>query len=245
MRRCRKLRNGSGWATPRQNQCAGRMHSHGTRHARNAVVLDRRRHQLRPDLRQPALGLYLDCGCRAARMDARGEAQLHRRAYLAVWEVWSNRVRMRVTGTSDFAKRFANKLAPVNHDIHWVMSGQHWSVKVKKMPPGKFHQSEVLWNQHIIRLGSNDFRLTTIGSGASKRRYSVVAHEHGHSAGNTWALKRGDEYPKPGQKPGPHVNNAHSIMHTGDQLYARHFRTLIDHLNQTIPNTSFGVGAIK
>lgn len=169
----------------------------------------------------------------------------HRRSDLAVWEVWSNRVRMRVSGASDFARRFAAGLVPVNHDIDWVLSGEHWDVHVKKVPVSQFHQSEVLWNQRIVRLGSNDFQFTNLGRGVHRRRYSVVAHEHGHSAGNTGVLRRGDEYPKPGRPPSPHVNNRRSVMHTGDQLHARHFVTLIEHLNQMIPDTRFSVGAIK
>lgn len=169
----------------------------------------------------------------------------HRRVDLAVWAVWSNRARLAVSGTSDFAKRFAKTGAPVNMDAQWVKSGQHWTVFVTKVPDGVFYPSQVFWNSKRIQLGSRDYAPVTRVIDGKTRKQRTGPHEFGHAFGNTGVLKRGDEYPKPNAKPSPHVADDQSIMHVGEQLRVRHFQTLIEELNQMIPDTKFKVASLK
>lgn len=53
-----------------------------------------------------------------------------------IWGTWSNRVRMRVSGATDFSRRFSAAGVPINFDIRWVTGPGHWDVTVRKMPAG-------------------------------------------------------------------------------------------------------------
>ena len=68
----------------------------------------------------------------------------------------------------------------------------------------------------------------------------LIAHEFGHAAGNTVTLGRGDEY-RAGHA---HFGDQGSIMHSGNQLRSRHFRTILDVMNGMIPDTRFSVGSV-
>jgi hypothetical protein len=87
----------------------------------------------------------------------------------------------------------------------WVLTGQHWTVNVTKVPEEKFYPSQVFWAQRAIQLGSHDYSAVQRTVGGNKRLQRTVAHEFGHAAGNTAVLKRGDEYPKMKGPPSPHV----------------------------------------
>lgn len=167
--------------------------------------------------------------------------EFHNRSDQAIWAIWSNRARLPVSGTSEFAKRFAKRGVPINLDVRWVLAGQHWSVKVTKVPTADFYPSQIFWNTRIVDLGSNDFRPRHFSNFKTPRTQFTVAHEFGHALGNTWVLKRGDEY-KGGS---PHSKDYRSIMHTGSELRRRHFRTIIEQLNTMIPNTTFSLAAVS
>lgn len=174
------------------------------------------------------------------------QRRFHTLADRSVWATWSNRARLAVTGSSDFAQRFATRRCPVNLDISWVLSNHHWEVTVTKIPAGQFHPSEVFWNDRRIALGSRDYenQQRTSPTGVV-REQPTVAHEFGHSFGNTGVLRRGDEYPKTSGPRSPHIADETSIMNIGSELRVRHFRHLIDDLNQMIPNTRFAVATLR
>jgi hypothetical protein len=155
----------------------------------------------------------------------------HRRADLMVWNIWSNRAVFSVTGNSDFAKRFSGKNLPVNFDVNWVLADAHWVVYAIKVPAGDLtHNTRVEWATKEIFLCTEDFSTTSHSGG-------VIAHEFGHSMGNTYVLNRGDEY-----KPiSPHHGDSTSVMNVGKVLRTRHFRTMIEEMNLMIPNTTFSV----
>lgn len=173
------------------------------------------------------------------------QRDFHRRVDLAVWAVWSNRAAMAVSGASPFAERFARRALPVNMDVSWVTAGQHWTVFVFKVPPGWFHRSHILWNEKRIELGSRDYEPVVRIVNGRKRLQRTAAHEAGHAFGNTGALRRGDEYPKDRGRPSPHVGDDESIMHVGEALRARHFRTIVEELNQMIPDTRFQLASLS
>jgi len=53
-----------------------------------------------------------------------------------IWRNWSKHVRLRVTGTTPFARRFAASGVPINFDIRWVLRPGHYGVIVRKLAPG-------------------------------------------------------------------------------------------------------------
>jgi hypothetical protein len=57
------------------------------------------------------------------------KTRFHTRADEAIWAAWSNRARLGVAGTSDFARRFRASGVPIAIDIRRVSANQHWSVR--------------------------------------------------------------------------------------------------------------------
>jgi hypothetical protein len=168
----------------------------------------------------------------------------HTRADRAIWDAWSNRVRLDVEGRSLVARSFSRSGMTLNLDIERVTSNEHWNVTVWKIAPGAYQQSEVFWTSRRITLDINDFieRELCHGSGAARTctRQVPVAHEFGHAAGNTAVLDRGDEY----GESSTHRLDRDSILNSGRQLRLRHFRTIIDELNTMIPDCNFAVRSL-
>ena len=166
----------------------------------------------------------------------------HDRADRNIWAAWSNRVRFNVSGNSNFAKRFHQTGVPINLDIRWVTSNEHWNVTVWKIPKDQLRISNIDWNSRQIELDTNDFTTRIFNHGASQpaTRQVPVAHEFGHTLGNTAVLSRGDEY----RSTSPNVNDHASIMHNGSQLRARHFTTIIEEMNTMIPDCTFSVKSV-
>lgn len=163
----------------------------------------------------------------------------HNTADRAIWATWSNRCKMGARGGSSFARRFSGRPLPINLDIRWVLTDHHWYVTVKKIPPGAFETSSVQWAARTITLDSNDIRERQFDNGAGQPRTTQipVAHEFGHAAGNTATLNRGDEY----RNGHTHEDDLRSVMNVGHGLRRRHFDTIIEELNQMIPDTTFFV----
>ncbi|QQS12181.1 MAG: hypothetical protein IPK81_22150 [Rhodospirillales bacterium] len=167
----------------------------------------------------------------------------HNNADRAIWAAWSNRAKLRATGTSGYARRFAGRDITINLDIRWVTANGHWSVTVTKIPPNQFATSSVLWPQRKITLDSNDTNVRTFvhGAGTPNTTQMPVAHEFGHAIGNSIHIgHEGDEYVD-GKA---HQADKTSIMNVGRSLRVRHFETIIDELNTMIPDTTFSVRAV-
>jgi hypothetical protein len=107
-------------------------------------------------------------------------------------------------------------------------------VFVTKVPDGFMgHPSRIEWTQRTIHLCTEDFETNRHAGG-------IVAHEFGHSAGNTGVLGRGDEY----RPTSPHHADSGSVMNTGRALRERHFRTLVEEMNRMIPDAVFSVRSV-
>ena len=96
------------------------------------------------------------------------------------------------------------------------------------------HPTRVEYNARKIFLCTEDFETTRHAGG-------IVAHEFGHSMGNTGVLKRGDEY----RQTSPHHGDTQSVLNVGDQLRTRHFRTVVEEMNQMIPETRWRVRQLQ
>lgn len=120
--------------------------------------------------------------------------------------------------------------------------GHHWHVNVRKIALDAFKVSSVNWTTRNVNLDTNDFqkRVFTHATPPRRTKQVAVAHEFGHTVGNTAVLGRGDEY-KLGHV---HHSDQASIMHSGSQLRARHFRTILDEMNQMIPGCTFTVHSV-
>jgi hypothetical protein len=151
-----------------------------------------------------------------------------------IWGTWSNRVRLRVSGTSDFAKKFAAAGVPINFDIHWVSGVSHWNVTVRKMPAGSDPTtfiSNVSFATRTINLDTADLDpyAAANAAGQSTGKFYAGPHEFGH------AIDAGDEY----NAGSPDLADTSSIMNVGRFIRPRHLQRIVDTLNTMIPNTTF------
>lgn len=167
----------------------------------------------------------------------------HNRCDQSIWRAWSYRVKLAVTGNSGLARRFRITPISINLDIRWVTANPHWTVTVTKIAPGSFQVSEVGWTNRTISLDSEDFKAVQKcdNTGAACRSQIPVAHEFGHAAGNTAVLDRGDEY----RAASPHVGDYDSALNIGTTVRSRHFTTILEEMNQMIPNTTFSVHSVR
>ena len=165
----------------------------------------------------------------------------HKKVDQQIWASWSNRVKLSVSGTSSFARKFSRTKLPVNLDVRWVLKDPHWDVTVWKVPDNATDRAEVFWTARKITLFSTDLAPSRVCTSASpavcKSGFQTVPHEFGHAAGNTGVLSRGDEY----NAGSPHLADTDSILNIGRKLRARHFTTLLEEMNKMIPNTTFAV----
>lgn len=155
--------------------------------------------------------------------------RFHTRADKMIWGVWSNQVSLAATGAGALAAGLNNKRIPVSFDIEWALNGGHWTVEVRKVPVGFMgHPTRVEWTARRILLCTEDFEKNRHAGG-------IVAHEFGHSMGNTGVLRRGDEY----RSTSPHYADKASVINVGRQLRNRHFQTMLEEVNQMVPGVHF------
>jgi hypothetical protein len=151
-----------------------------------------------------------------------------------VWGTWSNRVRLQVTGANDFSHRFARAGVGLNFDIRWVTSVAHWSVTVRKMPPGSgrtTYRSNVTFATRRIELDSADLAAggAANDAGASTPRFRSPPHEFGHT------LSLPDEY----GTGSPDLADSGSIMNIGREIRPRHLALIVTELNKMMPGVTF------
>jgi hypothetical protein len=165
----------------------------------------------------------------------------HNRIDRAIWGVWSNNVRLGVSGTSAFAKQFRNTGVPVNFDIRWdIKLPAHWQVKVWKMAPGTDpafpHRSFVDPPRNIIELNTADLRPNSAGNaaGANTTKFVTPPHEFGHTIGPGGIVLQ-DEY----NAGHPNLGDSQSIMNIGNKIRRRHLVDVVKILNRLMPGTTF------
>jgi hypothetical protein len=170
----------------------------------------------------------------------------HSRIDNQIWGAWSNRIKLGVTGTSDFAKRFKGKKIPVNFDVRWdIKPPSHWTVTVWKMPPGATptgtHRSFVDHANHKIELNTADIAPRGAGNdaGASTSKFITSPHEYGHTLGPPTSFP-GDEY----TTGATNLADTNSMMNIGQQLRRRHLVEIIKVLNKLIPGTTFNANGL-
>ena len=164
-----------------------------------------------------------------------------------IWKTWNYRYKVKVKGTSDFAKKHRNTLFTINFDIQWVLNSEHWKVNVIKILPGSDSPtSGTNWQDRVMYLDTKDTISTYTGKVNGKSYYQLpVAHEFGHAIGNSyWALQgsksvHGDEYSSDSRVNGGFSLDYASIMNIGNGLRNRHIDYILKELNTMLLNTIF------
>ncbi|MBC8155170.1 MAG: hypothetical protein H7Z72_19950 [Bacteroidetes bacterium] len=156
-----------------------------------------------------------------------------------IWQIWSQRYIVRVRGTSDFAKKYAELKFVVSMDVKWVLVYPHWTVQLTKLrKSATFFQSYVDWTNRLIALDTLDSVLTKKAGGSATLKQYGVTHEFGHTMGNIpglYAGAHGDEYENSSQ----YFTDKRSIMNIGNEIRQRHIDYLLKELNMLHPNTEF------
>ena len=165
----------------------------------------------------------------------------HKHVDRQIWASWSNKVKLGVSGTSAFARRFARSQLPINLDVRWVLKDEQWDVTAWKVPDSEMPHNTVTWSTRKIVLHTSKLKAYTACNDATPKVCSVgfrsVPHEFGHAIGNVSDLGRGDEY----VSTSPNLADADSILNIGKQLRQRHFTSILEELNKMIQNTTFTV----
>ena len=161
----------------------------------------------------------------------------HQKADSLIWTKWGSKLIIKTKGDSAFAKKHFSSGFILKFDIKWVISGEHWTVNVKKIALGDFNPSSVNWPNRTIDLDTEDTKKLLRDRGGKKFRQYPVAHEFGHAIGDhSWVPRmQSDEYP-----PGSINELDHrSMMNVGTNLRKRHINFILRHLKNMVPNTIF------
>lgn len=159
----------------------------------------------------------------------------HTQVDKTIWRVWSNKIKFRVSGTNDFAKKHMGKGIPINFDIKWVVKETpHWKVAVLKLPAGSTpttHISFVDFTKLEIELDTADFAsyCPTNDAGVTVCGFEAIPHEFVHTLDNP------DEY----TSGSPHLPDTNSLANIGSEIRARHLALITTELNKMMPGVTF------
>jgi hypothetical protein len=167
----------------------------------------------------------------------------HNQCDRQIWASWSNRVRFNVTGTHEFARRYAASGVSINFDIRWVLSNGHWNVTAWKLPTSERMVSNVDFPSRRITLDTNDFAARSACTSSTpqvcRTGFRTVPHEFGHAFGDADTLNP-DEY----NTGSPNLPDADSIMNVGRRLRERHIAGIVRELNTMLRGCTFSVRSI-
>jgi len=159
----------------------------------------------------------------------------------AVWQWWSHKFKLNVTGSDEYAEKFKGKQLPLNFDVRWVTHGEHYKVIASKgrAPSGKGKGDRVDLATRKIYLFANSadmqhrYRLKS-GATSSKPQtlHIPTAHEFGHAIGY-----HEDEYDHASYN----CEDVNSMMNAGWELRGRHIKSVMDKLNDILPDTHFSI----
>lgn len=164
--------------------------------------------------------------------------RFHNTADRQIWGTWSGRVRLRTSGTHHLAT--PPRDLRVSFDIRWVLRAGHWTVNVRKVPPGTDSpRSWVDFAAQTIHLDNLDGVPHAVGNDASQSRdgFYTIPHELGH----TLPSRGGSATPIPDEYNAGHAHLADtdSLMNIGRNVRGRHVQALIDELNGMLPDLQF------
>ena len=150
-----------------------------------------------------------------------------------IWKIWSNKVKIRVTGGCALAKRFPHGL-PINFDVRWVLKPGHWTVNARKLLPGGQYRSNVVYGARTINLDSEDLKAHSVqnSAGVKRNNFLTVPHEFGHTVDTD---VNPDEY----NAGSPNFGDTISIMNIGNEVRSRHIAQILTELGKLVPGCNF------
>ena len=172
------------------------------------------------------------------------KSQFHSDVNEAIDFAWSSRVTLematnaQIKGPNSWTLEFG---------IKWVSGEEHWRVNVRKVSPGTIMRSSVVWKKQTIYLDTEDvvFRIRNkkVPSSTERKQHMQlpVAHELGHTIGNTSHKHKGDEY----KQPSAHKSDHNSMMNIGGEIRKRHVGEILEELNKIYSNVTWKVKAIS
>jgi len=179
-----------------------------------------------------------------------------------IWARWSNHIKLRVSGTTPFARRFAASGVAINFDIRWVLRPGHYAVTVRKMPPGSTPTtfiSFVDFGARRIELDSADltgYRVANEAGNSAPDPFFAGPHEFGHTLDNpdeynavSTAMAQSDFSSIPSAlssmarlgRAMALLADTNSIENVGRQVRPRHLHLIIDALNALTPGVTWAM----
>lgn len=146
----------------------------------------------------------------------------------------SAHLKVTVSGSGDFAKRFFGKDLFINFDVVISVTRPHYNVTVRKMLPGRQNAFRSNVTGIWLNLAKTDIEKVSVAQigpgGATSNDFYTTPHEFGHTVGYDT-----DEY----QRFAARRSDVQSIMNIGKQIRPRHFAFIIQQLNAMFPRTTF------
>ncbi|MEJ7732523.1 MAG: hypothetical protein WKG00_25370 [Polyangiaceae bacterium] len=163
----------------------------------------------------------------------------HRTADRQIWGTWSGRMRLTARGDHELVRATGGHLPPISFDVQWVLAPGHWTVHVRKLPPGSDPTtfiSYVDFTRREVHLDSADVSSYQPSNAAGQRRtFYALPHEFGHTMPQTAGVPNQDEY----GAGSAHLGDTDSILNIGRQVRARHLAMLIAELDTMVPGVTF------
>jgi hypothetical protein len=172
---------------------------------------------------------HVEAGARAWTLSER--RLFHHTADAHIWGRWSDRLRVRPSGTHPLAH--AHRNLPVEFDIRWVLRGGQWTVHVTKIHPGGASpRSYVDFPARTIHLDTLDVVPHGVVNDAHQSRphFYTIPHEFGH----TLPERGGSAAPIDDEYNAGHafLADTDSLMNIGNHVRSRHIQAVVDELNQ-------------
>ena len=155
-----------------------------------------------------------------------------------IWSCWSKHTRLRVAGSTPFARRFAASGVPISFDIRWVLRPGHYGVIVRKMPSGSTPDdfiSSVDFGARRIELDCADLTPYNPANEADDNNTATTAPTQ-RDAGSTVstvtsAVRLGRTVAL--------LVDTNRIENVGRQVRPRHLHLIIDALNALTPGATW------
>jgi hypothetical protein len=153
--------------------------------------------------------------------NASDKALLHNTFERQIMSAWSQRLKFKITGNGEFAKKYQATGLDLDFDIKRMVGGRkHWKVRVWKLPPNVPETSK-LYQEAWPMVKPNGYII--LNDKSVYRRQPITApHEFGH------VLFADDEY----WRNSKYVLDTGSIMNAGTDLRGRHLVLLTDYLQR-------------